>query len=227
MVVRMRDVAAMLLALGLLLSCGARDGAGAGSPQAVVAELLDALEALDEQRVIACFDTATPGSAKAAGRIGRLVGILATARAFEDSLRARFGDRYVAEDVALDGSGFPVARWRAALADARLEARGDGARLRVQGRPPIDFVSRFGRWFVHAPPLFRDEAGAADEAWSQEAEKLFGFLAGHFEAATRILRAAKTEAEFRLEMEKLGRTDRTAIAPLYQALQRAMAERGI
>lgn len=205
-----------------LTACGGGSASRSGEQWDVLEEVLAALGDLDADRLSACFDTSDATGASAVARLRRGVAIMVKGRALEARVRERFGEACARDTVGTVPAERSLRHYRDGLMRGQMSVGTDDAQLIVRkGAPPLRFVKRTGRWFVLAPTLFGD-----DKNGEQQTDMLLQAAEGHIDRAAQIAEQAADEAEFRAQLDALGREVKGQAGPLFRNLSPLLWSRG-
>ena len=218
----------VLLCATLLTACGGTGGTsgagkekkGAPTPEALLAKLLSGLDELHAERVASCFDQSTDQGAAIAELMSKTVGVLKQSQALESAVRAKFGNTYADEHVAIKAPALFVEGLRKRLAGVRLKiesnANGKVARLHLADggdQPPPTAYTRLNVWFLAVPTLLTNNSQLR-----QQVGQVLDIFDRHIRHATDAVGTCRTEQEFRTRMVALGKETKRRSAPLLAAV---------
>ncbi len=213
-----------LLFAALLTACGGPGGEekrGAPSPEALLDKLFSGLDELHPERVASCFDQSTSDGKAIAELVRKTVDILKQGRALESTVRAKFGNGYADEHVAIKAPALFVEGLRKRLGEVRLRVEGsveykqgrfyeeDAEKNPPDNKPPPSMYARYKVWYLAVPTLLVN-----DLRLQREAGQVLDIFGRHLERAADAVTTSGTEQEFRARMSALGKETRARCAPL-------------
>ncbi len=213
-----------LLFAALLTACGGSGGEekrGAPSPEALLDKLFSGLDELHAERVASCFDQSTSDGKAIAELVRKTVDILKQGRALESTVRAKFGNGYADEHVAIKAPALFVEGLRKRLGEVRLRVEGsveykqgrfyeeDAEKNPPDNKPPPSMYARYKVWYLAVPTLLVN-----DLQLRRQVGQVLDIFGRHLERAADAVTTSGTEQEFRARMSALGKETRASCAPL-------------
>ncbi len=220
-----------LLFAALLTACGGSGGEekrGAPSPEALLDKLFSGLDELHAERVASCFDQSTSDGKAIAELVRKTVDILKQGRALESTVRAKFGNGYADEHVAIKAPALFVEGLRERLEEVHLHVEGsieskqgffyeeDPGENPTGNKPPPTMYARYNVWFLAVPTLLVN-----DLQMRRQVGQVLDIFGRHLKRAADAVATSGNEQEFRARMSALGKETRARCAPLLDNVVKA------